>query len=653
MSRRLSALGNRSVRRSALPELASAVEMESIVHAGNWALAHATMRCRWSPGLFALVDVEPGSVDPAPQTLADYIHPDDREDVLAGLRRSVLLREPYEAVHRIRSTGGLTKIVLQRARTTFGASGEPLQTFGTLVDITGQQRIRRKLDDATATLMAVWEHVPEGLLLVDAVSGTVADANPFAEAILARGRDDIVGIHFASLFAREAHERVAAIFRAGAGSPVQNVAADIAGANGRAIAVEISTSGTFRVEEKTLTLAGVRDVTERKRYERSAARVAETMAAMVRANAAIVRAETADGLLRGVCESVVGGPFCAAWVGAPRHDAVRSAQIIARAGPAQGYLDGITIGWDAGTPAGRGPFGECVRTQLPVAARAGDDAFAYWTERAHRAGIEAVLAVPIADEGRFAALLIYSDDPEGFGADEVALFDSLGGDVVLALRGLRSRDLHVQAEGRERTRAAEVENALEGALAALAATLEKRDPYTAGHERHVAELAARIADELGLDAERKRGLYLASLVHDIGKIAIPAEILTKPTRLTAIEYAFVKQHPDVGYEIMGPIPFPWHIAEIVRQHHEYLDGSGYPRGLRGDEILFEARILTVADIVESMSSFRPYHRPIGLEAALEEVRRLAGGKLDASVVAACARVVERGEFQPSSSVAGP
>jgi putative nucleotidyltransferase with HDIG domain/PAS domain S-box-containing protein len=487
----------------------------------------------------------------------------------------------------------------------------------------------REFDGAATTLLAVWEHVPEGLLLVDAVTATIVDANPFAERVLGRGREDIVGIHFASLFAGEAHARIAALFAAESSEPVKNLAADVAGAAGPPVAVEISMSGAFRVEEQALTLASLRDVTERKTYERSAARVAEAMAAMVRANAAILRTDSAGDLLRGVCEAVVGGPFCAALVGVPHADRADHPEIVARAGSVQAYLDGIAIE----------PFGRCVRERRAIAARVDEGA--------------TVLAVPIADEERFAALLIYLEDPGGFGADEIALFDSLGGDIVLALRGLRSRDLHRKAEVRERTHAADVERALESALTAVAATLEKRDPYTAGHERNVAHLAERIASELALDPEMKRGLVLAALVHDIGKIAIPAEILTKPTRLTAIEYAFVKQHPDVGYEIMEPIPFPWRIAEIVRQHHEYLDGTGYPRGLRGDEILLEARILTVADIVESMSAFRPYHRPIGLDAALNEIRRLAGTKLDAGVVAACTRVVERGEFQAASAIAGP
>jgi len=244
-------------------------------------------------------------------------------------------------------------------------------------------------------------------------------------------------------------------------------------------------------------------------------------------------------------------------------------------------------------------------------------------------------------------------DRDGFRPDEIALFESLAGDIALGLRALRTRDLHRRAVLQERARAEEVEAALEGALAAVVATLEKRDPYTSGHEQRVADLSRLIAQELGLEEERVRGLYLAASVHDIGKISIPAEILTKPTRLNEIEYALVRQHPQTGYDIMRNIPFRWNIAEMVRQHHEYLDGSGYPRGLKGDDILLESRILTVADIVESMSAFRPYHRAIALDAVLTEITELARHKLDPDVVAACVRIIERGGFQPSSMAPAP
>lgn len=183
-----------------------------------------------------------------------------------------------------------------------------------------------------------------------------------------------------------------------------------------------------------------------------------------------------------------------------------------------------------------------------------------------------------------------------------------------------------------------LESAILGTAAAVSQMVELRDPYTAGHERRVGELSAAIAAEMGLDENTQRGLRVAGAVHDVGKIMVPAEILSKPSRLTAVEFELVKQHAQQGYEVLKDVAFPWPVAEVARQHHERLDGSGYPRGLKGESIVPEARILAVADVVESMSSHRPYRPGLGLERALEEVEMNAGRLYDPAAVAACLRL---------------
>jgi len=172
-------------------------------------------------------------------------------------------------------------------------------------------------------------------------------------------------------------------------------------------------------------------------------------------------------------------------------------------------------------------------------------------------------------------------------------------------------------------------------VTAIAATIEARDPYTAGHQRRVANLATAIARELQLPAEQIEGLKLAGVVHDIGKIRVPAEILCKPGRLDELEFNLIKRHSLTGYEILKSIKFPWPLAEIVLQHHERLDGRGYPQGLKGEEILLEARILAVADVVESMVSHRPYRAGLGVDTALAEISRNKDVLYDARVVNAC------------------
>ncbi|MFA6203002.1 MAG: HD domain-containing phosphohydrolase [Gallionella sp.] len=181
-------------------------------------------------------------------------------------------------------------------------------------------------------------------------------------------------------------------------------------------------------------------------------------------------------------------------------------------------------------------------------------------------------------------------------------------------------------------------------ITALAAIVEMRDPYTAGHQRRVAELAVAIAREMKLSDEMIEGIHLASVVHDVGKIRVPAEILSKPGRLTELEFGLIKEHAQNGFEILKTIEFPWSIAQIVLQHHERMNGSGYPRGLSGEQILLESRIVTVADVVESMISHRPYRAGLGLEAALAEIENNKGSLFDAVVVDACVRVFREQDF---------
>jgi len=181
-------------------------------------------------------------------------------------------------------------------------------------------------------------------------------------------------------------------------------------------------------------------------------------------------------------------------------------------------------------------------------------------------------------------------------------------------------------------------------ITALAATVEMRDPYTAGHQRRVAQLAVAIAKDLQLPEEQIEGIHLASVVHDVGKIRVPAEILNKPGRLTALEFSLIKEHAQNGHEILKTINFPWPIAQIVLQHHERLDGSGYPQALKSDQILLEAKIIAVADVVESMMSHRPYRPGFGLDAALDEIELNKGKFFDSAVVEVCIKLFREQGF---------
>ncbi|MBS3742180.1 MAG: PAS domain S-box protein [Candidatus Cloacimonetes bacterium] len=181
--------------------------------------------------------------------------------------------------------------------------------------------------------------------------------------------------------------------------------------------------------------------------------------------------------------------------------------------------------------------------------------------------------------------------------------------------------------------------AFESTIEVIADILEVRDAYTAGHQRRVSQLAVEIAKEMGIEGSKRKGIEVASNIHDLGKIIVPAQILSKPTQLTDLEFSYIMQHPVVGHQLLKNVNFPWPIADIVHQHHERLDGSGYPQGLKGEDIMLEAQILAVADVVEAMSSQRPYRPALGIKAALEEVEKHKGKKYNPEVVDACVKVI--------------
>jgi HD-GYP domain-containing protein (c-di-GMP phosphodiesterase class II) len=186
---------------------------------------------------------------------------------------------------------------------------------------------------------------------------------------------------------------------------------------------------------------------------------------------------------------------------------------------------------------------------------------------------------------------------------------------------------------------------MDSTIQAIARTVEKRDPYTSGHQMRVAALTRAIAETLELPEDQIEGAYMAASIHDIGKISLPAEILTKPIQLTEIEISLIQAHSQAGYDILKGIEFPWSIAEIIIQHHERMDGSGYPNGLAGDSILMEARIIGVADVVETMSSHRPYRPSMGIEKALAEITQNSGRLYDTDVVSACLDIFNKKHFE--------
>ncbi len=190
-----------------------------------------------------------------------------------------------------------------------------------------------------------------------------------------------------------------------------------------------------------------------------------------------------------------------------------------------------------------------------------------------------------------------------------------------------------------------LQKTMEDSIYSISLVTEARDAYTAGHQQKVSKLAVALAKEMGFPKDKVEGIKIAALIHDVGKINLPAEILSKPGKLSEIEFNLIKNHSQIGYDILKKVDFLWPIARIVLQHHEKINGSGYPRGLKGDEILLEAKIICVADVVEAMSSHRPYRPALGINKALEEISKNKGILYDQEVVDVCLELFKEKDFK--------
>lgn len=222
-------------------------------------------------------------------------------------------------------------------------------------------------------------------------------------------------------------------------------------------------------------------------------------------------------------------------------------------------------------------------------------------------------------------------------------------ELILRLkRVLRERAIlykRKQAEEERGNSIKRLRKALGAIVQALAVAAETRDPYTAGHQRRVADLACAIATEMGLTTDQMDGLRMASTIHDLGKLSIPAEILSMPRKLTEIEFGLIKTHTQQGYDILRDIEFPWPIARMVLEHHERIDGSGYPNGLTGDKLLIESRIIAVADVVEAIASHRPYRPGLGVDVALDEISKNKGILYDVDVADTCLKLFREHKYK--------
>lgn len=383
-----------------------------------------------------------------------------------------------------------------------------------------------------------------------------------------------------------------------------------------------------------------RDVTVQRQSSLALADLNRVLRTVIGATTTVVRARSEAQLLDDMCRVLVDtGGYALAWIA--RSDPARPdrAMPIARSGLRSDYFEQMLAAYDGG-PVEGGPATVAIATMATQVIHDVADlpAGLPLREISLEHGYRSQLALPLVAGGLLVgALSLHATRAGAFDEEEVNLLELLAENLAYGIASLR-----VEAEN-ERFNHRLAQN-VEALVATLAAVSEARDPYTAGHQRRVATLAAAIATELGLDDGAIAGIRVAASLHDVGKIAIPAEILSKPGALTAPEFNMIKEHPQTGHDILCGIDFPWPVARMILEHHERIDGSGYPHGRVRSDLLEGSCIIAVADVVEAMASHRPYRAAKGVDTALAHITMERGTQLDAVAVDACLALFRDGRF---------
>ena len=519
---------------------------------------------------------------------------------------------------------------------SFDVDGRPL-ILGQILDRSEVRRIAQDLARANERLNqahealeasqkylgALIENVSD-IIIVVGPDGTIRFASEAVQVAAGYTPAEAVGLNVGHFVHPDDLPRVAQTLKLHAEQPSRTLRGDyrLRRKDGTLRDVEVISRNLAGVPEIGGLVAVIRDVTERRLQERALERANRALEARSQANKALVQATGEAQLYQAMTRAIVeSAGYSMAWIGLLDGEPGCALRCVAGTGLTLDRADAVQVRWPEGQER-RDPTGRCLDTAEAQVARG-----ASGSSCATR--FLASAALPLKGLGGvFGVLSIYSDDADAFDGDEMALLAEMADDLsfgilTLTVRAERDANLRQLQQGMEKT------------VHALAGTVEMRDPYTAGHQQRVAAIAVATGELLGLGESELRGLALAASIHDLGKLRVPAEILSKPGSLSEAELALVRCHADAGRQILAGVDFPWPIADIIGQHHERMDGSGYPLGLKGEQILREARIIAVADTVEAMASHRPYRPARGLESALAEIERGSGTLYDPEVAGAC------------------
>jgi PAS domain S-box-containing protein len=529
------------------------------------------------------------------------------------------------------------RIYRSRASPVHDEAGGYLYSVHTMEDVTERREVEQQLLESRELLLAFIAHSPIYAFIKEVSpkeSRVLAASDNFIDMIGIHGKD-MIGKTMAQLFPPDFASKITADdWHTASTGEVLHLDEELNGRSYLTIKFPIPQGARTWLAGYTI------DITERKQHERELQRANRALRTISAGNQALIHATDENSLLQEMCEVAVQvGGYRLAWIGYAHDDAGKTIQPMAQAGMEKGWPNPSPLTWSeeryGSCPAGHSIFGG---TPVIVQDIQRDPALQSWHANARQYGYASCIALPLLDgKHPFGTLVLFDEKVDAFDPSEIELLEEMAGDLAFGILTLRVKAAHREHEQR-------LQHNMLQTVEAISGIVEMRDPYTSGHQKRVAELARAIARQMGLSDEEQQVIHLAGLVHDLGKIRVPAEILSKPGRLNEIEYSLIKVHSQAGYDILKGIDFSWPIAQMVLQHHERIDGSGYPLGLKGEAILLGARILCVADVVEAMSSHRPYRAGLGMESALGEITGGRGTLYDAQVVDACVALVRKGGY---------
>ena len=479
----------------------------------------------------------------------------------------------------------------------------------------------------------LFETAQDGILILDASTGLIIDANPFISKLTGYSSHELFNKHLWDLgFFKNIKENKIKFLELQKKGYVRYENLPIKTKAGEINYVEFI-SNIYLVGESHVIQCNIRDISKRINVEKLNTELNMMYQVILLCNKILLHATTAGSLIKQICKILIfPGGFQACWISHAYSPNTKSLQPIAMEGLEREYFKKLNVSLKDTENSSK--IATAIRlNKLLICKNLKKEKhptldYQYILSK----GYSTAAVIPMKSLKKEPYILVvYGQNSPNFNINIITLLKNLVNDIAFGIDTLDAQTEHLKL-------VKQVNHSLNNTIAAIAAMVEQRDPYTAGHQHRVSELAVAIATEMGLTNDQITGIRIASVVHDIGKIHVPAEILSKPSKLSQAEYDIIKTHPQAGWEVLKNIEFPCPVAEIVYQHHERLDGSGYPRGLKGNEILLETRIVMVADVIDAMSEHRPYRPAFDIMYALKEIMKQKGKLFDEQVVTACIKL---------------